>query len=67
MNRKNLDQIEPLINGAAVLAPDITGWNFYEIDQDLRDLLALYLMPKLFAHLTPHLSELGEIDTGKLD
>ena len=67
MSSEKLDQREPLIHGAAVLAPDTTDWNFNEIDQDLHDLFAFYLRPKIFGHLTPYLSELGEIDLEKLD
>ena len=67
MNREKFDQIEPQIDGASALAPDTTGWNFYEVDQGLRDILALYLTPKLLTHLTPHLSELGEMASGVLD
>ena len=67
MNREKFDHIEPQIDGASALAPDTTGWNFYEVDQGLRDILALYLTPKLLAHLTPHLSELGEMASGVLD
>ncbi|MBM08839.1 MAG: DNA alkylation response protein [Magnetovibrio sp.] len=63
----DLDKKEHSVDGAAVLAPDTTDWNFYAVDQDLRDILAIYLKPSLLAHLDPHLMELGMMAAGKLD
>jgi acyl-CoA dehydrogenase len=53
--------------GAASLAPDCAGQNFYTIDRGLRDLLPLYLEPNDFRHLEPHFDRLGALAGGKLD
>ncbi|MGH7934005.1 MAG: acyl-CoA dehydrogenase family protein [Candidatus Binataceae bacterium] len=50
-----------------LLAPDCRGMNFYRIDQSLRDLLDLYMEPKLRAAMEPHLERLGELAGGRLD
>ena len=49
------------------IAPDTTGWNFFQADSGLRDLLALYLTQDLNTHLTPYLERLGELVAGRLD
>ncbi len=48
------------------LAPDCRGLNYYDIDQSLRSLLPLYMDGALLEHLTPHMSELGELAGGHL-
>ncbi|MCB1510601.1 MAG: DNA alkylation response protein, partial [Hyphomicrobiaceae bacterium] len=53
--------------GSSAIAPDTRGWNFYEADQSLRDLLSLYVAPDLLAHLEPHLSALGRMAANELD
>jgi acyl-CoA dehydrogenase len=52
---------------SSAIAPDTRGWNFYEADVALRDLLALYMARDLLAHLTPHLSALGHDAANALD
>jgi len=54
-------------SGAAAVAPDTRGWNFFEADQALQDILAIYLEPKLLEHLRPHLSRLGHMVANELD
>ena len=49
------------------IAPDCVGKNFFDIDDSLRDLLSLYMEPKLLAHMTPHYRNLGEIAGDRLD
>src|SRR6516225_8186423 len=53
--------------GAAHLAPDCSGQNFYAIDQGLRDLLPLYLTREDFRTLEPHFDRLGGLAGGRLD
>lgn len=43
------------------LAPTTRGLNYFDIDSSLRALAPLYMEEKLLAHLTPHLSALGEL------
>ncbi|MEI9983431.1 MAG: hypothetical protein WDN69_09630 [Aliidongia sp.] len=52
---------------SAKLAPDCRGLNFYAVDRQLQDLLALYLPPDLKAHLEPHLQRLGALAGNELD
>ena len=52
---------------AEAIAPDCAGLDFYQIDQNLRDLLPLYMDPALLAHLTPHLRRLGQLAGGRLN
>jgi acyl-CoA dehydrogenase len=49
---------------ANAVAPDTRGWNFYEADTGLKDLLELYLDPNLLAHLKPWLSKMGSMAYG---
>src|SRR5450631_2852281 len=53
--------------GAAHLAGDCAGQNFYTIDRALRDLLPLYLSPDDFRRLEPHFDRLGKLAGGRLD
>ena len=53
--------------GAAHLAPDCAGQNFYAIDWGLRDLLPLYLTREDFRTLEPHFDRLGGLAGGRLD
>ena len=53
--------------GSDLIAPDCRGLNFWTIDRSLRDLLSLYLDPRVLAHFTPHLDRLGGIAGGRLD
>jgi alkylation response protein AidB-like acyl-CoA dehydrogenase len=53
--------------GAAHVAPDCAGQNFYTIDRALRALLPLYLTPADFLHLAPHFDRLGALAGGRLD
>src|SRR5581483_9024478 len=53
--------------GAAHIAPDCTGQNFYALDRGLRDLLPLYLSSDDFAKLEPHFDRLGALAGGRLD
>ena len=52
---------------AGAIAPDTSGWNFFDADSGLQDLLAVYLADDLNAHLTPHLERLGGLVAGQLD
>ena len=63
MHRQSQSSGDP----ANAVAPDTRGWNFYDADTGLKDLLALYLEPKLLAHLTPHLSKMGSMVANELD
>jgi alkylation response protein AidB-like acyl-CoA dehydrogenase len=47
--------------------PDTRGQNLYAADPVLPSLLKLYLAPDLFAHIAPHLHELGALAGGRLD
>jgi acyl-CoA dehydrogenase len=51
----------------SLIAPDTRGWNFYDADTGLKDLLELYLKPNLFAHLQPYLEKMGSMVAGELD
>jgi acyl-CoA dehydrogenase len=53
--------------GAAHLAPDCAGLNFYALDRGLRDLLPLYLGDQDFRALEPHFDRLGALAGGRLD
>jgi hypothetical protein len=53
--------------GAAHIAPDCAGLNFYALDRGLRDLLPLYLPAGDFAKLDPHFDRLGALAGGRLD
>ena len=53
--------------GSDHLALDCRGMSFYRIDRGLRDLLKLYMDPKMRAHMEPHYDRLGELAGGKLD
>jgi acyl-CoA dehydrogenase len=54
-------------HGAHHIAPDIHGQNFYAIDRQFQDLLALYLEPGLRATMTPHFERLGGLAGNRLD
>ncbi len=47
--------------------PDQHGVNLFHADPELAALLRVYLPPELFAHLLPHLEELGAMAGGVLD
>lgn len=49
------------------LLPDAYGANLFSADPSYRSLLALYLAPKLLAHLLPHFERLGALAGGPLD
>ena len=49
------------------LLPDAHGANLFSADPSYRSLLALYLEPKLLAHLLPHFERLGALAGGPLD
>ena len=53
--------------GAAHIAPDCAGQNFYAGDRGLRDLLKLYLEPDDFRRLEPHFDRLGALAGSRLD
>ncbi len=59
--------VAPGRRGAAHIAPDCAGQNFYAIDPGLRGLLPLYLTPADFARLSPHFDRLGALAGGRLD
>lgn len=52
---------------AGAIAPDTSGWNFYDADKGLKDLLSLYLPGDMRRHLEPYLARLGELTAGRLD
>jgi acyl-CoA dehydrogenase len=54
-------------DGAAHIARDCAGLNFYEIDRGLRDLLPLYLARDDYRQLAPHFHRLGALAGGRLD
>src|SRR5262245_45260826 len=54
-------------HGAEHIPPDVHGRNFFAIDRQFQDLLALYLEPGLLRHMTPHFERLGEIAGNRLD
>jgi acyl-CoA dehydrogenase len=58
---------EAFDRGAAHLAADCGGLNFYALDRGLRDLLPLYLGDQDFRLLEPHFERLGVIAGGRLD
>jgi alkylation response protein AidB-like acyl-CoA dehydrogenase len=58
---------DPPAHGAHHIAPDIHGQNFYAIDRQFQDLLALYLEPALRAHTAPHFERLGALAGNRLD
>jgi AidA-like protein len=53
--------------GAAHIAPDCAGLNFYALDRGLRDLLPIYLPASDFARLEPHFDRLGALAGNRLD
>ena len=54
-------------SGAALVAPDCRGMNFYRLDSGLRDLLDIHMDPRLRAAMEPHLDRLGQLAGGRLD
>lgn len=54
-------------NPGNAVAPDTAGWNFYDEDGSLKDLLDIYLPLDLRKHLEPHLSKLGHMAANELD
>jgi alkylation response protein AidB-like acyl-CoA dehydrogenase len=57
----------PATPQAQPLLPDAQGLNLFAADPGYRGLLALYLEPKLFAHLLPQFERLGALAGGPLD
>lgn len=57
----------PETGGSSAIAPDTRGWNFYQADPALQDLLHLYLPAELMAHIEPHLERLGHMVANELD
>jgi acyl-CoA dehydrogenase len=53
--------------GAAAVAGDVRGQNFFDIDPDFQALLGLYLPDDIREHMWPHWSALGELAGGRLD
>jgi acyl-CoA dehydrogenase len=53
--------------GVAPALPDSRGTNLFRADPGFAPLLALYLEPKLHAHLLPHLERLGALAGDSLD
>lgn len=53
--------------GVQPVLPDARGINLFEADPGYKALLALYLEPRLLAHLMPHFGRLGELAGGTLD
>ncbi len=49
------------------IARDCHGLNFYAIDNNLQDLLKLYMADDVCAHMDPRFAELGEIAGNRLD
>lgn len=47
--------------------PDSYGQNLFVVDEDLNDLLGLYLEPDLYKHVIPHFHRLGKLAGGELD
>ena len=58
---------EPAGASGAGTLPDSRGSNLFLADPGFAPLLALYLEPKLHAHLMPHLERLGALAGGELD
>ena len=54
-------------SGAALVAPDCRGMNFYRLDSGLRDLLDIHMDSRLRAAMEPHLDRLGLLAGGRLD
>ena len=48
-------------HGAEHIPTDAHGRNFFAIDRQFQDLLALYLEPGLLSHMTPYFERLGEL------
>ena len=67
MNHVSQDPAAASETKAGHVAPDTTGWNFFEADQGLQDLLSLYLPEDMRRHIEPYLSRLGELCAGRLD
>lgn len=59
--------VTPSAERPSAIAPDTRGWNFYDADRDLKDLLGLYLEPAFLRHIEPHLSALGRMAANELD
>ncbi|MCP5373754.1 MAG: acyl-CoA dehydrogenase family protein [Hyphomicrobiales bacterium] len=55
------------LSGAAWVAPDCHGMNFYQADPAFRWLARHYMAADLHAHLEPHLDRLGALSGGRLD
>ena len=53
--------------GVVPALPDSRGTNLFRADPGFAPLLALYLEPKLHAHLLPHLERLGALAGDSLD
>lgn len=53
--------------GAAHIAPDCRGMNFFRADAAFQALLRLYMADDLRTHLWPHLDRLGALAGGRLD
>lgn len=49
------------------VAPDCHGLNFFEIDNNLQDLLKVYMPEKLRDHMLPHYERLGALSGTELD
>ena len=49
------------------VAEDCSGLNFFDIDDNLQDLLTLYLPDDLREHMTPVYQRLGEVAGNRLD
>ncbi len=62
-----MGRTQTAVNDLKGVAPDTRGWNFFDADKGLQDLLALYVAPDLLAHLRPHLSKLGSMVANELD
>src|SRR5215470_18944404 len=67
MNSDKRGEIPRNNSGAALVAPDCRGMNFYRVDSGLRDLLDLHMDPRLRAAMEPHLNRLGQLAGGRLD
>src|SRR5688572_24190970 len=60
-------ELRPERAQAQPVLPDARGLNLFEADAGFRGLLAIYLDPKLLAHLLPHFERLGGLAGGMLD
>ncbi len=66
--RKQLNPAPAFVAASSAGAlPDSRGSNLFLADPQFAPLLALYLEPKLHAHLMPHLERLGALAGGTLD